>query len=92
MGLRTFGFVFLQDIWLKVLMGLWAFVYDVCFRVFGLGCFSAFWLRTIGLRPKTIGFVFLQDIWLRVLMGLWASCLRCLAQGFWLKAFIGLLV
>ncbi len=24
MSLWTFGFVFLQDIWLKVLMGLWA--------------------------------------------------------------------
>jgi hypothetical protein len=24
MGLRAFGFVFLQDIWLRVLMGLWA--------------------------------------------------------------------
>jgi hypothetical protein len=57
-GFTTFGFVFSQDIWLKVFMGLWAFVYDVWFRVFDLGCSSTFWLRTIG-------FVFLQDIGLR---------------------------
>jgi hypothetical protein len=42
----------------------------LCFyKIFGLGCSWAFWLRTIGLGPETIGLGLKTDLGVVMLIG-----------------------